>query len=122
MDLSSGSATQPIPVIPRIVINNFPSAGTKEAGIWVGQGPPGLVPGSRAKHLYLDEPTGDVYELGADMATWTPVTNIKGPAGDTVLDPVERQKLLDDLAAADADGELDPDVDLVLLFENALAG
>lgn len=112
-----------LPRVPRITVG-LPPVGTgsgRDAGLWVGDGPPTVVPGSRLQDEYLDKASGDVYTLGGSMAApvWTITANIKGPAGDTTLDEVERQRLLDDLAAQADD---DYPIDLVALLENALAG
>lgn len=120
IDLANGATVEvSAPNIPRIVVNNFPRGVAQAASLWVGDGPPAFIPGAKARHVYLNALTGDLFELEADMATWTPVANIKGEPGDTVLDPTERQKLLDDLVA-EVDAP-EPDVDLVLLFENSIA-
>ncbi len=115
------SAAVGLPQIPRVTVNNMPAGGVRQAGLWTGTGPPGVVPGARAKDEYLDRLTGDLYELGDNMATWELVTNIKGPAGDTTLDASERQALID-LASLETQQDLTPPVDLTVLFENALAG
>lgn len=68
MDLSSGGATQKIPTIPRIRVNNFPSSGRPvvelKAGLWTGEGPPvETIPGAAVGDEYLDTITGDIYRL-----------------------------------------------------------
>lgn len=99
------------------------STGGQVAGLFQGDGDPSEVPqGAPVGVAYLNRLTGDIFQLGVDME-WQPVANVKGPkgtagpSGDGVLSQAE----LDALAAEIEEG-LTPPVDLLVGFENVLAG
>lgn len=80
MQLSNGAAVAARVPATRIGVRGL-GIGTS-SGIYVGEGPPTEIPpNAPVRAPYLDELTGDVYRLEADMQ-WHPLTNVKGPKGD----------------------------------------
>lgn len=119
--VTGGAAMVGLPRIPRVSVG-LPNNG-KAAGLWVGNGVPTDVAGAVRQDEYLDNTNGDVYTLGGTLSNpvWTKTGNIRGPAGpsgDTTLNEQELQALVD-RAAAEAAEELEPPIDLTVLYTNA---
>lgn len=126
--VSGEAAKVGLPRIPRISVGlpTGPTGPSLPAGLWVGDGPPGVIPDSKAGQNYLDSLTGDVYKLEADMATWTPVANVKGPAGSSSELTEEQLLLLASQLTADVESSLALDQlaevpNLTNIFNAALA-
>lgn len=103
----------------RTVLKRVSTAGAV-AGLFSGKADPtGVPPGAPAGVAYLNENTGDIFQLGVDM-DWLKIGNVKGPKGDSgdgVLSPAEIEAI-----AAEIEADITPPVDLTIAFENALAG
>lgn len=114
-----------LPPLPPIVrVHNLPANGGVPAAVLSGAG--GFPPATNAMRVgtvYLNRGTWDLFELrqvNGEMR-WELIGNIRGPAGDTTLSPEEMAALVANVAD-EVEADLEPPIDLVVLFENSLAG
>ena len=107
---------------PIFEVDSDPITALPKPKAWVQPGPPLSTTGYRRGQQHFDLATGNLYELKlvGGALTWTLIVNLKGPKGDdgdTDLSTEDRAALVEQIL-----DETESDIDLVLLFENGLAG
>lgn len=90
----------------RVGVRNI-LGGTSAAGIYVGDTDPSSVPtGATAGVAYLNQTSGDVFQLGSNMQ-WSKVGNVQGPAGPPGAGGSVTQATIDAIQAATASAVLE---------------
>jgi hypothetical protein len=106
--------------LPPIFQPSDAAPGTQPPKLYFQETDPVSIEGFKPDQAVMNTKTGDVFQLVGQAGAygWLKVTNMRGPAGvsgDGALDPAELEAVTAAVAA-----ELDPPIDLVVLFENGL--